>query len=159
MRARRAVSLLVILLCAASLHAAVYKDRRGGIEYDIPSWWQSEEREHGVVMMTNDESLVVMVWTPKNQTLKEAIASLDGELAKVIQNAKPQGDPTTGNLNGMTTLMQAGRGRINGRRAEWSVIIIDAKSPVFLMAFGETGKYEKHNEALTGFVKTIKRSK
>lgn len=157
MRAVRLVPL--VLLVASSLSAAVYHDKRGGISYDIPSWWQAEEREQGVVMMTNDETLVVMIWTPKNQTLKEAVASLDTELSRIIQNAKPDGKPQSGNLNGMETLMLSGRGRINRVRAEWSVIIIDAKSPVFLLAFGETGKYEKHAEALQGFVKTIKRAR
>jgi hypothetical protein len=157
MRVRIAILLAALCLVAMSGFAEIRKDKRAGIQYDIPSWWAWEEREEGVILATKDGALVVMVWTPRGETIQEAVSMLDEELAKVIKNAKPNGKPQNGSLNGMQTISIAGTGRIGGARAEYSVIVLDAKRPVIVMAFGETGKYEKHDDALLGFVKTIRR--
>ena len=148
-----------ILTIAFSAAAEVRKDTRAGISYDIPSWWEWEPREEGVVMATKDGTLVVMLWAPRGETLEEAIESLEDEIEKAVKGAKPDGEPTTGTLNGMQTVSISGKGRIDGKRAEYSVTILDAKRPVIIMAFGETGKYEKHEDALIGFLKSIRKLK
>jgi hypothetical protein len=158
MRQRVAI-LLALLLFSSLAFAEVRHDRAAGISYDIPSWWDVEEREEGIVMSTEDESLVVMLWTPRGQSLSDAVDALDEELSNIIQGAKVDGQPQSGTLNGMETLSISGKGRIDGARAEYSVVIVDAKRPVIVMAFGETGRYEKHMNELKGFLKTIKRTK
>lgn len=159
MHAKSAVLALTLVLCPLVAVAEVHRDTRGGVTYDIPSWWRWEQREEGVAMATEDGSLVVMVWTPRTDNLQQALQALDVELRKVVQNAKPDGKPTSGTLNGMETLSVSGRGRIDRARAEYSVIILGAKKPVIVLAFGETGKYEKHTEELKGFLRTIKRTR
>lgn len=157
MRNRIALLLAAVLLTAVAAQAEIRRDRRAGIQYDIPSWWAWEEREEGIVLATKDGALVIMIWTPRGETIAEAVEMLDEELSKVIKGAKPNGKPQTGSLNGMNTISISGRGRIGGSRAEYSVIVLDARRPVIVMAFGETGKYEKHEDALLGFIKTIQR--
>ena len=150
-------------LCAGLLFAAVFAsaevitDKASGIAFDVPSWWKMERRQEGIVMATSDGALVVMVWTPRTGSLEDAVRELDVELSKVIQNAKPEKKPQQGNLNGMQTLSISGRGRINRAKAEYSVLILQAKKPVIVLAFGETGKWEKHADALTGFLQSFKR--
>ena len=157
MHARSAVLALTLVLSSLAAVAEVHRDDRGGVTYDIPSWWKWEQREEGVVMATEDGSLVVMVWTPKTDDLRQALQSLEKDLERAIQQAKPDGKPTAGSLNGMETLSVSGRGRVAGAPAEYSVMIVGAKRPVIVLAFAETGKYEKHTEELKGFLNTIKR--
>ena len=154
---RQMVLVLLVLIAAPMAHAVEFEDRRAGIRFDVPSWWLGEEREKGWVFATKDETLVVMLWVPRGRDLREAVNELDSELSAVIQKATTDGQPEWGELNGMETVMLSGRGRIDRTRVEWSVVIIDARKPVFLLAFGETGKYERHTDALLGFIQTIRR--
>src|SRR5688572_6237133 len=97
MHAKPAVLLaLTLVLCPLAAFAEIHRDNRGGVSYDIPSWWRWEQRDEGVAMATEDASLVVMVWTPKTDNLQQALKELEVELGRAIQGAKPDGKPTSG---------------------------------------------------------------
>jgi hypothetical protein len=157
MRGRVAGWLAALSLAAVTAaSAAIVELPEPEVQMDVPSWWQRVPAERGWLLATPDELLVVMVWTPQETDWQQVVGTIDRELGKVIKDLRVDTKPQAGNLNGLTAIGLSGRGKVQGTRIEWSVLLLEARRPLILLSFGERGKWRKHEQAFTGFLESIR---
>lgn len=134
-----------------------YTHEEGGIQFDAPDGWKSEAEGDQITVSAPDDSISIVFWVPEADTFDAALEALDEELAKMIKNVKPDGEPTTDMHNGMKHAGLSGTGQIDGDNVLWSVDLLLAKKPVIALTFASPENFEKQAGDYAKLVKSIKK--
>ena len=136
--------------------AKVFTYPEGGIQCEIPSTWETEVDGELLNISTPDDVLNISIWVHEEGSIEEAAEAIGEELGKVMTDIE-MGEEKEGNLNGMKVYSVSGTGKIDGTTVQWSLALIEAKKPVFALAFAEPDLWEKYQKEFGAFVKSIKR--
>ena len=136
--------------------AKVFTYPEGGIQCEIPSTWETEVDGELLNISTPDDVLNITLWVLEEGSIEEAAEAIDEELGNVMTDIE-MGEEKEGNLNGMKVYSVSGTGKIDGTTVQWSLALIEAKKPVFALAFAEPDLWEKYQKEFGAFVKSIKR--
>jgi len=137
--------------------AEVFKHAEGGIQFEKPAGWKSEQEGDRMTISTPDSALSVVIYVAAEDNFKEATAALDAELSKTIKNVKQNGEPKQTTLDGMQTVSLNGTGDVEGTQIQWAVDLIQAKKPVIVLTFAAPGVWEKHQAEYQKLAKSIKK--
>lgn len=135
----------------------VFKHPEGGIQFERPAGWKSEQEGDRMTLSTPDNTISVVIYVPAEDNFKEATEALDKELSKTIKNVKENGEPKETTLDGMQTVSLNGTGDVNGTQIQWAVDLIQAKKPVIVLTFAAPGMWEKYQADYQKLAKSIKR--
>lgn len=133
-----------------------FRHEEGGIQFDLPAGWKAEPDGEMITVSSPDDAFNMFFLVTEGDTIKEAAAALDEELAKIVKNPKLSGEPTEDEHNGMPHFSQSGTGEIEGVQVELSVDILIASKPVIILTTAAAGQYEKHVAAAAQLIDSIK---
>ncbi len=144
----------------AAVNAAAdktYTHEEGGIQFDAPDGWKSEVDGEQITMSAPDDSISIVFWVPEADTFDEALDALEEELTKMVKNIKLDGEAKSDTHNGMKHAGLTGSGQVEGANVLWSVDLLMAKKPVIALTFASPGNFEKHAEAYSKLVKSLRK--
>lgn len=129
----------------------------GGIQFDLPDGWKSEEDGDLLTVSAPDHSIAIVFWVMEAKDFEVAAAALDEELGKQVKNVKFDGDVKEDKHNGMPHASVSGSGQIEGHDVVFSADLLMAKKPVIVLTFAKPGDLEKHADSYAKLVKSIKK--
>lgn len=135
----------------------VFTYPEGGIQCEIPSTWETEVDGELLKISAPDGVINITLWVLEEVSIEEAAEAIDEELGEQMTDIE-MGEEKEGNLNGMKVYAVSGTGKIDETTIQWSLALIDAKKPVFALAFADPDLWEKHEKEFGAFVKSIKKT-
>ncbi len=148
---------LTILLPASLASAKTYPHDEAKVSITIPDSWKVETDSNNLTAKTTDESAFLSFLILDAGDVDKATAEIDKELDKVMKNVdvKPGKELT---INGMKSYIAEGTGEVDGAKVDIGVVVLSTKSGKILLGlgFGAIGKYETHQDEITGIFNSIK---
>jgi predicted Zn-dependent protease len=135
----------------------VFTHAEGGISFERPAGWKSEQEGDRMTISTPDNALSVVIYVPAEDNFKDATAALDTEMSKTFKNMKINGEAKETTVGGMRTVSLNGTGEVSGAEIQWAVDLIQAKKPVIALTFAAPGIWEKYQADYQKFAKSIKK--
>lgn len=133
----------------------MYRLTEAGVKFTLPKNWSAVPDESQMALSSEDNALRIMIVVPTNSDYDGVINSLPEELAKIIQNAKPDGVASRTKLNGMEALTQHGVGDLDDATVSWKIDVVKAKRPVIILSYATTEIDEAHNQEYGVFMDSI----
>lgn len=157
---KKILVLALALTAAGALSAKKYPHPESGVSVDIPNNWKVSGDANSLNAETKDGEAALFFQVMGADNVDAALAALDGELAKVVQDLK-HGEGKNVKMNGMQGKSVEGTGTVSGKPVEVGVIVLKTPKDKVLLVFGIVSKaaVKKHQRALTGILKSIKKSK
>ena len=142
---------------AAAQEARTFTHEAGGITFDLPAGWTAEPDGDQLTVSPAGGGVGVVFWVTEEDDFDEATKALGEELGKQIKNLKFDGEPKEDTHNGMEHASVSGTGQVNGKDILFSADILAAKKPVIVLTFGSAENLQKHAEAYSKLVRSIKK--
>jgi hypothetical protein len=113
----------------------VFTHQKAGIQFQLPKGWKAEPDGEQITVSAPDDSYTLVFWVPDEGTFEEAVQALDEELSKTVKKKKTVGKPRKGTHNGMPHYTEVGTGEVEAVPINWSVDLLQAKSPLIILTF------------------------
>jgi hypothetical protein len=137
----------------------VYKLESAGIQFQAPPSWQVQQNGDQITLAAPDQTVSILFQVVENSNVQQVKSVMDAYITSLMTNVVPDGPAKTVNLNGMTVYSQSGKGVLQGVNVEWSSEVLMASKPVLVVSFAAVGLYEKHQDEIVKFIKSIKQVK
>lgn len=112
----------------------IYKLESGGIRFVVPKTWTATPDASQISLASADSAIQMIIWVPENTDYDGVANSLTDELAKFVQNAKPDDVASRTKLNGMDALTQKGMGEMDGP-VVWKIDVVKGKRPFIILSY------------------------
>ena len=142
---------------ASSSQDEVYRHTGAGVKFVLPAGWKAKPDGEVITVSTADDALQMVFWVPEEDTLDAAVKDLGNELGKTIKSVKITGKETRDTHNGMQHYSVDGTGEVDGTTIEWSVDVLAARKIVIILSFAAPGAWEKHSNAASKFIDSIRK--
>ncbi len=115
--------------------ADVVRHPGAAIELEIPSTWNQEREGESLMIMSPDETVLMVFTAVPAPDLNEALAVLDKQLSETITDSEVSGFSET-QLHGMPALFADGKGVMDNTPVELGVALVLAPDDKVLIALG-----------------------
>lgn len=112
----------------------IYKLESGGIRFVVPKTWTATPDASQITLASADSAIQMIIWVPDNTDYDGVANSLTDELAKFVQNAKPDNVAKRTKLNEMDALTQNGMGEMDGP-VVWKIDVVKGKRPFIILSY------------------------
>ena len=134
-----------------------FTHEEGGIAFDLPDGWKSEEDGEMLSVSSPDGALSIVFWVTEADDFEAAAEALGEELAKQIKGLKFDGEPKEGKHNGMEHASVSGSGKVDGQNVAFSADLLMAKKPVIILSFASPEMFEKNENSYVKLVRSIRK--
>jgi len=152
---------LFTLTTGANSSTYVYPEKASVFAITFPDEWQVENEEALLHASPADESIYFGVWAlTEADSLEAALKALDESLADYLTDLE-LGDPEEVEINEIAFLTVNGQGKIpEGDLVNVSVALFSPEEKIvfIVLYFGTPEAEEKHEEALTKVIQSIKKA-
>jgi prepilin-type processing-associated H-X9-DG protein len=110
------------------------------------------------VLASGDHAVSLDVTMLDGKDLAAALVTVAAAAVIGYDDLQLEGQPVSGQINGMNALFQDGHGKFHGQDVELSVGVIDTPADKFLLVVGEaeTAAFHDHEHAIREFMERIK---
>jgi predicted Zn-dependent protease len=134
----------------------------GGIEFTAPKGWKTPNdgggNDEAITLNSPDEQLEITFFAPDDGDVEASAKDLVEDLGKYIKNGKVTQTKQESSINGLKTATIAGTGEDadDNDKVDWTLTIIEAKKPVFVVSVATQGTYAKNDAAYQSLVQSIR---
>jgi hypothetical protein len=129
------------------------------VTIEVPKNWKVKKDGEAVTMTDKTEDIAVAVLVVDSGDLKGAVERLDKKLSKTISNLKWDDKGKKVELNGMKGIVLDGSGKMDGKKVDLSVLLLDTPSKskdLVILAVGDDDDIDEHADELKFIFKNIK---
>lgn len=131
------------------------------VELDLPSGWNVENRDDGMMLAAPDKAGFVIVRVLAASQLEQAIKEADAALKKVVERVQWGAHPTRRTVNGMKAIVLAGTASDKGLRLDVGAVIVatPASQVMLVLDFVDHGRAGAVQPAVDQLVSGIRPSR
>ena len=134
-----------------------FGNREAGIRFEIPESWDARVLTDRIEVASADRGTLVGFITPKEGSWDALVAGTAKELDKIIANNKYDSKPQKELIDGMETLGEQGNGKVEGKDVTWSIKLVNAKRPVFIVAYAVPEEWKKNQLDFDKLISSVKK--
>ncbi len=154
---KKIIIIVCALLFAGSTNAKWYPHHESGVTVDIPRSWKVTGDANSLQAKTKDGNAAVFLKVLPAEKAEAALATLDAELAKTIQDLKHNPAEEL-EVNGLRAYWIDGTGSVDGHSVEVDVILVQTPNGHSLLVFGiiAAEAAEKQHKGMVRILRSIK---
>jgi len=154
---KRLIIISFVLLIAGSSNAVWYPHEDSGVTVDIPRSWKVTGDANSLQAKTKDGNAAVFMRVMPAEKAEAALAALDAELSKVVQDLKHNAAEEL-EVNGLKAYWVDGTGQVDGHNVEVDVILVQTPKGQSLLVFGIIAEEaaKKQHKGMVRILRSIK---
>ena len=154
---KKIIIIVGALFFAGSTNPTWYPHHESGVTVDIPRSWKVTGDANSLQAKTKDGNAAVFLKVLPAEKAEAALATLDAELAKTIQDLKHNPAEEL-EVNGLRAYWIDGTGSVDGHSVEVDVILVQTPNGHSLLVFGiiAAEAAEKQHKGMVRILRSIK---